>query len=117
MLTLADGYHLSELNFPVSSLTCLPSEVGMSSSVLPTCLGLDANRYSLVTAIFTVGGLAGSLASSWLVQKKGLKGGLVYVAWMNVLGVLLMTLSPNWIVLALGRYVPSGREYSILNHD
>lgn len=101
-LTYVDGYHLSELNFPVSSLTCTPS-VNERSSFLPTCLGLDANRYSLVTAIFTVGGLAGSLGSSWLVQKKGLKGGLVYVAWMNVLGVLLMTLSPNWIVLALGR--------------
>lgn len=67
-------------------------------------MGLDANRYSLVTAIFTVGGLLGSLSSSWLVQKKGLKGGLVYVAWMNVLGVALMGLSPSWIVLALGRY-------------
>lgn len=102
-LIIPDGYHLSELNFPVASLTCLPSAANPSTSFLPTCLGLDANRYSLVTAIFTVGGLVGSLGSSWLVQKQGLKGGLVYVGWMNVLGVVLMALSPNWLVLALGR--------------
>lgn len=105
LLTRIDGYHLSELNFPVTSLTCLPSAVDTSKSLLPKCLGLDANRYSLVTAIFTVGGLGGSLGSSWLVQKKGLKGGLVYVAWMNVLGVALMAFSPNWLILTLGRCV------------
>jgi SP family facilitated glucose transporter-like MFS transporter 3 len=56
-----------------------------------------------VTAVFTVGGLIGSLSSSWLVEKHGLKGGLVWVGWLNILGVGMMALAPSWIVLALGR--------------
>ncbi|RSH89293.1 hypothetical protein EHS25_002405 [Saitozyma podzolica] len=69
------GYHLSELNFPVTSLTCL-SPAFPPPSRLPLCLGLTAPRYSFVTAVFTVGGLVGSLISSWVVLKEGVKGGL-----------------------------------------
>lgn len=87
----------------MASLTCLPSAEDSSTTLLPRCLGLDANRYSFVTAVFTVGGLLGSLSSSWLVHKQGLKGGLVWVAWMNVFGVASMALAPHWLVLALGR--------------
>lgn len=64
---------------------------------------MDDQKYSLVTAIFTVGGLIGSLSSSWLVERQGLKGGLVWVAWMNLCGVAMMTLAPSWVVLAAGR--------------
>jgi hypothetical protein len=98
---VTDGYHLSELNFPVASLTCKPAPD--TKSFLPVCLGIDNNRYSLITAVFTVGGLAGSLSSSWLVKRQGLKGGLVSVGWLNMLGVGLMTFAPSWIILALGR--------------
>jgi SP family facilitated glucose transporter-like MFS transporter 3 len=64
---------------------------------------MDDQKYSLVTAVFTVGGLAGSLGSSWLVERQGLKGGLVWVAWMNLVGVALMAFAPSWLVLAVGR--------------
>jgi SP family facilitated glucose transporter-like MFS transporter 3 len=97
-----DGYHLSELNFPVASLTC-SAKTDAPTSLLPLCLGMDDQKYSLVTAVFTVGGLAGSLGSSWLVERQGLKGGLVWVAWMNLVGVALMAFAPSWLVLAVGR--------------
>ena len=100
----SDGYHLSELNFPVSSLTCHSSAFPPASR-LPLCLGLDSNLYGLVTAIFTVGGLVGSLGSSWIVQMEGLKGGLLWSGYLNIIGVLGMSIAPHWMVLAAGRCV------------
>ncbi|KAK8858481.1 hypothetical protein IAR55_002708 [Kwoniella newhampshirensis] len=98
------GYHLSELNFPVASLTCL-SPAFPPPSRLPLCLDLDAYLYGLITAVFTVGGLVGSLMSSWIVEKEGLKGGIAWTGYLNVIGVLGMGVSPHWWVLALGRFV------------
>ena len=95
------GFHLSELNFPVSSLTCSAS--GTSFLDLPLCLGLDQHHYGLVTAVYTVGGLLGSLGSAWLVSRQGVKGSITWTGWLNVLGAALMTFAPQWIVLGLGR--------------
>jgi hypothetical protein len=103
-LTGTDGYHLSELNFPVTSLTCL-SPAFPPPSRLPLCLGLTAGRYSFITAIFTVGGLMGSLMSSWVVQKEGLKGGIAWTGYLNLFGVIGMAMAPHWWILAIGRSV------------
>ncbi|WVF69339.1 hypothetical protein IAT40_004115 [Kwoniella sp. CBS 6097] len=97
------GYHLSELNFPVNSLTCL-SPAFPEPSRLPLCLDLDSTLYGLVTAIFTVGGLVGSLISSWVVEKEGIKGGIAWTGYLNLIGVLGMGIAPHWILLALGRF-------------
>ncbi|WWD18368.1 hypothetical protein CI109_102818 [Kwoniella shandongensis] len=98
------GYHLSELNFPVASLTCL-SPAFPTPSRLPLCLNLDASLYGLITAIFTIGGLIGSLSSSWMVEKEGLKGGLAWTGYLNLIGVLGMGIAPHWVVLAGGRFI------------
>ena len=95
------GFHLSELNFPVSSLTC--TEPGNGLANLPQCLSIDTQRYGIVTAVYTVGGLFGSLGSSWLVENQGVKGGITWTGWFNVAGAIAMTFAPSWIVLALGR--------------
>ena len=100
------GYHLSELNYPAESLTCIP-HAGLPTSTLPLCIGLDSRKYGMVTAIFTVGGLGGSLISSWVVEKYGVKGGLIWTGWINLLGSVIMTFSPQWMVFALGRQVQS----------
>jgi SP family facilitated glucose transporter-like MFS transporter 3 len=42
--------------------------------------------------------------SSGIVKREGVKGGLIWTGYTNILGVLLMSLAPSWIVLALGRY-------------
>ncbi|WVQ96838.1 hypothetical protein IAU59_003945 [Kwoniella sp. CBS 9459] len=97
------GYHLSELNFPVNSLTCLTPAFPKPSR-LPLCLDLDSTLYGLVTAIFTVGGLIGSLISSWIVEKEGIKGGIAWTGYLNLIGVLGMGIAPHWVLLALGRF-------------
>ncbi|WWD04751.1 hypothetical protein V865_002822 [Kwoniella europaea PYCC6329] len=98
------GYHLSELNFPVNSLTCITPAYPPPSR-LPLCLDLDSNLYSIVTAIFTVGGLVGSLMSSWVVEREGIKGGIAWTGYLNLVGVLGMGIAPHWLLLALGRLI------------
>jgi len=50
----------------------------------------------------------GSLSSSWLVGREGVKGGLVWTAWLNAFGSLIMTMAPHWLLIAAGRYVSHG---------
>nr|ODN95410.1 vacuolar membrane protein [Cryptococcus depauperatus CBS 7855] len=107
------GFHLSELNFPISSLTCTFNASSSASSALPSsssfnlpqCLNMSEAIYGFVTAIFTVGGLLGSLSSSSITSRYSLKGSILLTGYVNLVGSLLMTLSPHWAVLALGRLV------------
>ncbi|WVN87060.1 uncharacterized protein L203_102236 [Cryptococcus depauperatus CBS 7841] len=107
------GFHLSELNFPISSLTCTFNASSSASSALPSsssfnlpqCLNMSEAIYGLVTAIFTVGGLLGSLSSSSITSRYSFKGSILLTGYVNLVGSLLMTLSPHWAVLALGRLV------------
>ncbi|WVQ72890.1 hypothetical protein IAR50_002451 [Cryptococcus sp. DSM 104548] len=94
------GFHLSELNFPERSLTCTLSA---STTFLPECLSITPSLYALITAVFTLGGLLGSLTSSNVVSRYGLKGGIALTGWVNLVGAGIMTLAPHWTVLALGR--------------
>jgi predicted MFS family arabinose efflux permease len=66
-------------------------------------LGIDQHRYGLVTAVYTVGGLAGSLISSRVVEREGIKGGLLWTGYINLFGVVCMTLATHWMMLAFGR--------------
>ncbi|KGB74798.1 vacuolar membrane protein [Cryptococcus deuterogattii R265] len=96
------GFHLSELNFPALSLTCTSPS---SSSLIPQCLYLSESLYAFTTAIFTVGGLLGSLSNPWIVSKYGLKGGISLTGWINLFGAGVMTFAPHWVILATGRLV------------
>lgn len=97
------GYHLSELNFPATSLTCI-SRSHPPESRIPLCLDISTERYGFVTAIYTVGGLIGSLGSSWLINRYGITKGITFTAYINLLGTTTMTLSTTWERLAFGRW-------------
>lgn len=97
-----DGYHITELNYPVTSLTCLPSPIDIDA-LLPQCLGLDSIKYSAVTALLTAGGLIGSALSDRVVRAVGVAGGIAWTGWMNLAGAMLMAAAPHWIVLGIGR--------------
>ncbi|ODN95874.1 vacuolar membrane protein [Cryptococcus wingfieldii CBS 7118] len=98
---LADGFHLPELNFPEQSITCTSA----STTLLPECLSITPSLYSLITALFTLGGLLGSSTSSNVVSQRGLKGGIALTGWLNLIGAGIMTFAPHWTILALGRLV------------
>jgi len=99
------GYHISELNFPQPSLTC--SSATSTSSIplgLPNCLDLTSALYSLATAVFTVGGLVGSLFSAMIIEQTGMLGAIKLTGWVNLLSSVAMTLAPHWTVLVVGRF-------------
>lgn len=98
----ADGYHITELNYPVNGLMCHPTPAD-ESQLLPPCLGLDKFRYSAVTSLLTAGGLAGSLLSDRLVRAEGIAGAIAWTGWLNLASAVLMAAAPHWLVLALGR--------------
>ncbi|KAJ9120194.1 hypothetical protein QFC22_003094 [Naganishia vaughanmartiniae] len=106
------GYHISELNFPEASLTCTSPTAsnlaGSRSSMLgglPDCLGIDSQRYSAATAIFTVGGLIGSILSARAMDKVGVIGCIKLTGLLNVIGSVIMFAAPHWVVLVAGRVV------------
>ncbi|BEI88541.1 uncharacterized protein CcaverHIS019_0112590 [Cutaneotrichosporon cavernicola] len=98
------GYHLAELNYPANGLTCHPSPNDGTAPLRP-CLGLDAIKYSAVTALLTAGGLVGSALSDSVVRSQGVPGGIAWTGWLNLVGALMMALAPHWGVLALGRFI------------
>ena len=60
-------------------------------------------QFSTVTAMFTFGGLLGSLAGESLTSRKGRRGALSIDAAITAVGAFLITFGPNIPVLALGR--------------
>ncbi|KAJ3503651.1 hypothetical protein NLJ89_g8336 [Agrocybe chaxingu] len=61
--------------------------------------------FSLVTAIFTVGGLAGSLLANSFIDSWGRRGTHRFCAILVALGAALMGLSSNLYFLLLGRVI------------
>ncbi|KAL7423213.1 Bifunctional purine biosynthesis protein PurH [Cryptotrichosporon argae] len=98
------GFHISALNFPVRSLECSAAHV-YSSTPLPPCLGIDDATYGAVTALFSVGGLVGSVLGGWVTHEVGAKGGLQTAAWAGLAGGIIMATAPMWEVLAFGRFL------------
>jgi len=66
--------------------------------------------FSLVTAIFTIGGLAGSLVANLVMDKYGRHGTHRLCAILVVIGTAVMGLSTSVFALLLGRYVRVSSE-------
>jgi MFS family permease len=66
---------------------------------------MAVEQYSVVTAVFTVGGLCGSLLSSGVTRRVGLQRAIALTGWLNAVGAVIMGLSVHWLMLAAGRCV------------
>ncbi|KAJ7771781.1 general substrate transporter [Mycena metata] len=89
------GYHISVLN----QIQAAPTP----SMVLPTCLPMSDFKFSVVTAVFTAGGLAGSLLGNVFMDRWGRKGAARATSLFVGVGAGLMCVSASVPVLALGR--------------
>ncbi|KAG8967614.1 hypothetical protein FRC03_009643 [Tulasnella sp. 419] len=99
------GYHIACLNQVQLALTCAkpPSSTGALS--LPTCVPMSTNTFGLITSIFTIGGLLGSLVASRFMHRFGRKGAIKINASLICAGSLIMTIAWNTGLLALGRFL------------
>ncbi|TFK25059.1 CCR4-Not complex component [Coprinopsis marcescibilis] len=103
------GYHISALNQIQAALTCKVKPI--SGSTLPTvphlqsCIPMSDFTFSLVTSIFTLGGLAGSSVANLVMDGSGRKGALRICAAFIAAGAGLMGLSGSVVFLAIGRFL------------
>ena len=64
---------------------------------------MSDSTFSLVTAIFTLGGLAASLGANIVMDKRGRKAAVKFSGFMNFLGSALMTVGSGVNVMLVGR--------------
>ncbi|KAF9228593.1 general substrate transporter [Gyrodon lividus] len=100
------GYHTSALNQLQAVLTCqhtftpIPQNYG-----LPTCIPMSDATFSLVTSLFTVGGLFGSLFANLAMDRYGRKGATQLSAAFNAAGAAMSGVAASVVPIALGRFL------------
>lgn len=99
------GYHISALNQIKSVLTCETTENPFIKDPvsLPTCIPMSNFVFSFVTAVFTIGGLLGSLVANVLMDRYGRKGASKVAALLLAVGAGLMGASSSVTMLSFGR--------------
>ncbi|KAF4604021.1 hypothetical protein EYR40_001205 [Pleurotus pulmonarius] len=98
------GYHISVLNQIQAVLTCKHRESFDSNATrLPLCIPMDDFTFSAVTAVFTIGGLIGSIVANPITNKYGRKGATRASALLVALGTVFMTIAGSVGVMAFGR--------------
>lgn len=105
-ILLQYGYHISVLNQIQGVLTCKVTTVPKSllpGDGLSPCVPMSDFTFSLVTSIFTVGGLAGSLVANLVMDRWGRRGTNRICTVFIAIGTVLMGLSNSVFLLLLGR--------------
>lgn len=95
------GYHIVALNQIQASLQC--QQPPLDPDTFPTCIPMSNATFGFVTSIFTIGGLVGSLSSSYWMNKFGRKGAAKVNAAFILLGSVLLMLASSAKMLVLGR--------------
>ncbi|KIM48995.1 hypothetical protein M413DRAFT_92306 [Hebeloma cylindrosporum] len=102
------GYHISVLNQIQAVLTCksIAPEPLLATAFSPTfvdCIPMSDVTFSILTSIFTVGGLAGSLVANLVMDRWGRRGANRICAIIIGIGAALMGLTNSLFLLLLGR--------------
>lgn len=114
MASVQYGYHMSELNGPSAVLSCqadidIPGafyeETWFYKAGLLKCIEMDDQGLGLVTSIFSIGGLFGSLYAGHLSDEVGRKKASAFNAIVFVIGSLVEVHANSVFGLALGRFI------------
>ncbi|KAM5531819.1 hypothetical protein V8D89_014518 [Ganoderma adspersum] len=100
------GFHISSLNQIQAVLTCRVSDVpGIPSThhALPTCIPMDDPTFSVLTSVYTVGGLLGSLGANIIMDRWGRKGAVLTSAFIMAIGAGFMGVAASLSPLIFGR--------------
>lgn len=99
--SLQYGYHIAELNAPQQIMTCPHTNESLTKYV--DCIDLSEEQFGLVTAIFSIGGLFGSIVAGRLADKYGRQKIGVLACVMNLLFSLIMFSASKFRQLFMGR--------------
>ncbi|KAF8894429.1 general substrate transporter [Infundibulicybe gibba] len=99
------GYHISVLNQIQAVLTCEQSSDLPYHLSLPTCIPMSKFIFATITAIFTVGGLMGSLVANLVMDRWGRKGATRISALLISAGAGIMGISSSVASLGFGRFL------------
>ncbi|OSD02784.1 general substrate transporter [Trametes coccinea BRFM310] len=99
------GFHISSLNQISDVLTCRTTEPGLPATYygLPTCIPMDNATFSLLTSIYTVGGLLGSVGANVVMDRWGRKGACLASAFVMAVGAGFMGVAASLSPLLVGR--------------
>ncbi|CAG8538882.1 7709_t:CDS:2 [Ambispora leptoticha] len=97
------GFHIGELNSPQKVISCEVPPPELYDSSFPPCIKMTPTQYALITSIFNLGGLLGSLLASRIADSKGRKWALLFNNIFLILGSLLMGTAVTYFSLVVGR--------------
>ncbi|KAH3903397.1 related to Probable metabolite transport protein YBR241C [Saccharomycodes ludwigii] len=108
--SLQYGYHMAELNAPQSVLSChtTGTDNAMSDPLyyslgLKNCVAMSEQQIGLITSVFSIGGLFGSLYAGVLADIHGRRKISFFNAFLSILGSLLLTFSNSFTQFLIGR--------------
>ncbi|KAF8436896.1 general substrate transporter [Boletus edulis BED1] len=105
VLSFQYGYHISALNQLQSVLTCHNVVPDSLYYGLPTCMPMTDATFSLVTSMFTFGGLFGCLSANLIMDRYGRNSATRFSALFNTAGAAISGLAPSVAPMALGRFL------------
>ncbi|KAI0371781.1 general substrate transporter [Pilatotrama ljubarskyi] len=99
------GFHISSLNQISDVLTCRKTEPALPSTYygLPTCIPMDNATFSVLTSVYTVGGLLGSIGANLVMDRWGRKGACLASAFIMAVGSGFMGVAASLSPLTIGR--------------
>lgn len=101
MGSLQYGYHIAELNAPQQVMTCNSSH--SFEGHYADCIELSNQEFGIITAIFSIGGLFGSLIAGRLADKFGRLKIAILANSINFVSSLIMFSSNRFRQLFMGR--------------
>lgn len=108
------GYHMSELNAPEAVYTCQTTKAGLVGDFAQTwfglhgyteCIPLEPKEIGIITSIFSIGGLVGSLYSGRLGDAIGRRTTFALNGIIFMIGSLVETGSNTYWSLLSGRFI------------
>ncbi|KAI4160552.1 MAG: hypothetical protein LQ342_005659 [Letrouitia transgressa] len=101
------GFHLAELNTPQDVLTCEKRTVQETSaaSSLPQCIQMSKSQFSVVTSIYTLGGLLGAISAGPCCNRYGRLLTMRLTTLTFVIGPAIESSASNIGLLCLGRFI------------
>ncbi|RLV87157.1 putative metabolite transport protein [Meyerozyma sp. JA9] len=107
------GYHMAELNSPESILSCAVSKPGripyeqswFGSRGFSRCIPLTTSQVGMVTSIFGIGGLVGSLYIGSISDKFGRKRASLVHCLLYLIGSTLNGTANGYWTIVFGRFI------------